>query len=183
MFELKGGKQLAFSDMRKFATVSLLKGEGELARAVAQYGPEPLEKGLTFKKFFSKLAAKPDMLVKPALLDQNLVAGFGNIYTDEVLWTTDVHPESTVDAIPSNKWQAIFTEGKKILRTALKHGGDSMGDYRQINGRGGSFQNMHKVYQKEKTACLKKGCSGTIIKKQVGTRTARFCPTHQKLYK
>ena len=180
MFTLDDGTYLGLSDMRTFARVSLLSGEGAVQKALDGLGPEPLQPRLTFEAFFQKLKTRPKMKVKPALLDQTLVAGFGNIYSDEVLWATEVHPESLVGAIPEKKWCDIFTEGKRILTRALKYGGDSMGDYRTIDGRSGSFQNLHKVYQRDGQECEQ--CGGIIEKKQIGARIGRFCPRHQKLY-
>ena len=186
MFDLKnpGGKavQLAFSDMRKFGSVTLFESTEELEDALAGIGPEPLEPGLSFDLFMSKLRTRPKKKVKTALLDQSLIAGFGNIYTDEVLWAVGVHPESEVGIIPDDRWREIFRQGKKILEVALQHGGDSMGDYRNIDGQGGSFQNMHKAYQKEGTACTRKGCSGVLEKKLIDQRVGRLCPAHQKLF-
>lgn len=179
---LDNGMHLAFSDMRKFATIFLIEDQKQFNDIIAHYGPEPLEKGMTFDRFISRLTTRPRMQVKTALLDQSLVSGFGNIYTDEVLWSVGVHPESLSGNIPESLWRDIFTHGKKILRTALKHGGDSMGDYRKIDGRGGSFHDFHRAYQRENTVCAKPGCHGVLEKMQVGARIARVCPEHQQLY-
>jgi len=115
MFTLENDMQLAFSDMRKFATMTLLENPKEIKALHDQYGPEPLEDGQTTKKLFTKIKMKPNKKIKTALLDQSLIAGYGNIYTDEVLFITSIHPESQVGAIPERKWQELFTEGKKRL--------------------------------------------------------------------
>ena len=180
LFDLDNGQQLALSDMRKFATISLLADEAEMDHIAAQYGPEPLEPRLTFEQFMSHLKNHPKMMVKPALLDQSLIAGFGNIYSDEVLYTARVHPESLVSHIPEEQWRDIFTSGKKILKTAIKYGGDSTGDYRRIDGTGGTYQGMHQVYRRENHACHT--CPGIIEKKQIGPRVGRFCSQCQILY-
>jgi len=173
VFTLENDMQLAFSDMRKFATMTLLENQKEIQTICDQYGPEPLESGQTKEKLFSEVRKKPTKKIKTALLDQSLIAGYGNIYTDEVLFITAIHPESQVGAIPEEKWQELFEEGRKLLKLAIKHGGDSMGDYRRIDGTGGNFHDMHQMYQKEKTPCNQ--CGEIIIKKQIDQRVGRLC--------
>lgn len=180
MLTLNDGRQLAFSDMRKFGTVSLLSNEQEYTEATAHYGPEPLDPKTTFKVFMSKITTRPNMMVKPALLDQSLVAGFGNIYSDEVLFTAGVHPESVVSHIPEDRWRAIYTAGRKLLQKAIKHGGDSTGDYRKVDGRGGTFHGLHQVYGRDGQPCL--DCGEIIEKKQIGARIGRFCSHCQTIY-
>ena len=180
MFDLDDGSQLAFSDMRKFATISLLESYDEYLEMARHYGPEPLQPRLSFGGFMERLQTKPNMMVKPALLDQSLVAGFGNIYSDEVLWAAGVHPESIVSHIPEKQWNDIFTHGKRILRSAIKHGGDSMGDYRRIDGTGGTFQGMHQVYQRDGQPCNR--CGNIIEKKQIGQRIGRLCSGCQQFF-
>ncbi len=180
LFHLGNGMHLAFSDMRKFASMTLLENESEIQDLLHQYGPEPLAHGMTAHKLFHKLKTRPNKKIKTALLDQSLVAGYGNIYTDEALFASCIHPESRVRAIPDDAWEKLFIESKKILRSAIKHGGDSMGDYRRIDGTGGTFHNMHTMYQKEKTPCIR--CEEIIIKKQIDARVGRLCPNCQVLY-
>ena len=69
----------------------------------------------------------------------------------------------------------------EILRKGIDFGGDSMSDYRNIDGLRGDFQNHHNVYQKKGEKCMKKGCNGVIIRKVVNGRSAHFCNIHQKL--
>ena len=180
MCTFEDGQMMAFSDMRTFGTISLLEDNRQYTQAITGLGPEPLARSTTLKVFVSQLHKRPRMMVKPALLDQSLIAGFGNIYSDEVLWSARVHPESRVGLIPPAQWQAIYQDGKKILRSAIKHGGDSMGDYRRVDGRGGTYQGMHQVYQREGQACSR--CGGRIEKKLIGARIGRYCPACQALY-
>lgn len=180
MFNLDQDLQLAFSDMRKFGTIVLLENREEYAQTIAHYGPEPLEPDLSFDQFMSKLKTRPHKQVKTALLDQSLIAGFGNIYSDEVLFAARVHPESFVSKIPKQQWYDIYTYGRDILRAAIRHGGDSMGDYRRVDGTGGTYQGLHQVYQRENQACRR--CGKMIEKKQIGARIGRYCPGCQICY-
>lgn len=180
MFTFTDESQLALSDMRTFASVSLLEDPKEVQAAMDQYGPEPLVPGTRWHTLTAKLRTRPNKHIKTALLDQSLIAGFGNIYTDETLWAARVHPESQVGALPDDVWKKIITEGKRILSTALKHGGDSEGDYRRIDGTGGTFHNMHQVYKQEGSPCPR--CGTPIEKKQIGPRVGRYCPACQVRY-
>lgn len=183
-FMLDNRKHLVLSDMRKFAKVTLLKtAELDKSLHLKHLGPEPLDRKFTLSKFKSRLQKNPKGKIKQLLMNQSLIAGIGNIYADEILWRAGVHPLSKLDRIPENKLGLIFTSTKILLRRGIDLGGDSMDDYRNINGEKGKFQEQHKVYQRNKSQCLKKGCQGTIEKIRVGSRGTHFCHVHQILYK
>ena len=116
-------------------------------------------------------------------MNPEFIAGIGNIYSDEILWKVGVHPESEISKIPSFLLKEIIKFSKKILKSSIDIGGDSMSDFRNIEGERGKFQNKHKCYKLENTPCQKKGCYGILKKNKIGSRIARFCPSHQKLYK
>ncbi|MDO8569348.1 MAG: DNA-formamidopyrimidine glycosylase [bacterium] len=194
-FKLDNGKHLVLSDMRKFAKVTLVKtSELEKSLHIKHLGPEPLENNFQFSIFSSQLKKKPRGKIKQVLMDQSLISGIGNIYSDEILWHANVHPLSHPNKIPDRNLKAMFVATKAILKKGLDFGGDSMSDYRNIKGEKGKFQEHHRAYQKHKTKCLKKGrsalrasgsksCSGVLEKMRVGGRSAHFCPVHQTLYK
>ncbi|HEY4505472.1 MAG TPA: bifunctional DNA-formamidopyrimidine glycosylase/DNA-(apurinic or apyrimidinic site) lyase [Candidatus Paceibacterota bacterium] len=180
IFTLSNGKHLAFSDMRRFAKVVLFETNKKNEFVdLAGLGPEPLD-NLSLKTFKTQLMKKPSGKIKTVLMDQSIVAGIGNIYSDEILWTAGVHPERRVktlkDVEVKNMWKAM----KVILKSSIKMGGDSMSDYRNVHGEKGRFQNAHKVYRRTKEKCLRKNCSGTIKRKVIGGRSGHFCDTHQK---
>ena len=114
-------------------------------------------------------------------MDQELISGIGNIYSDEALWLTGIHPEEKPKKIISEKTSQLFKNIKIILKKGIDFGGDSTSDYRQPDGTPGNFQKHHKVYRRRGENCLKKGCNGKIIRKVVGGRSAHFCEKHQKL--
>ncbi len=181
---LENGKHLALSDMRKFAKVTLVK-ESELDQCLhlQHLGPEPLEKDFKFSDFDFQLNKRSKGKIKQVLLDQSLISGIGNIYSDEILWRAGVHPESIEEKIPEKKKREMFKVMKSVLKEGIDFGGDSMSDYRNIKGERGKFQERHRAYRKTGTKCSKRGCSGVIERKVVGGRSAHFCPVHQKLYK
>jgi len=179
-------KHLVLSDMRKFAKITLIP-ENKLLQSIhlAEIGPDPLEKNFTFQMFTKRLDLRPIRTIKQVLMDQSIIAGVGNIYSDEALWQAGVHPEERVKNIPSVILKKIYHSLLSVLSKGINFGGDSMSDYRNIYGERGKFQNHHNVYQKKGEKCTFKAggkvCRGTIIRKIVGGRSAHFCDTHQKL--
>jgi formamidopyrimidine-DNA glycosylase len=178
VFSLDNGKKLVFSDMRKFAKVMLLEKDG-----LEHLGPEPLDKSFKFENFKLRILMRPKGKIKQVLLDQSLIAGIGNIYSDEILWLANVHPLSIVNKIPEQNLKLMFEAMKKTLAKGIDFGGDSTSDYRNIKGERGKFQATHNAYQMNKKRCKKRGCQGILERMVVGGRSAHFCPVHQKIFK
>ena len=182
-FKLDNGKVLALSDTRRFAKVTLVETKSLYDSPHLQgLGPEPLEENFQFTNFITQLNKRPSAPIKQALMDQSLIAGIGNIYSDEILWRANVHPMSKVGRVPEKNMKLAFTAMKEVLKRGIDFGGDSMSDYRNIEGKKGKFQEHHRAYRRTGKPCTKRGCGGIIIRTVVATRSAHFCPTHQKLY-
>ncbi len=182
-FTLDNKKHLVFSDMRKFAKVTLLPTKDiKNSLHLSHLGPEPLDKSFTYKIFKERLLKKPRGKIKTVLMDQTLIAGIGNIYSGEILWRAGVHPLSIPSAIPEKNLKEMFKATKETLKKGIDFGGDSMSDYKNINGEKGEFQEHHKAYRRTGLKCLKPKCKGVIERLVVGTRSAHFCPVHQKLF-
>lgn len=180
---LDSQKHLAFSDMRKFAKITLIPTDKlDESLHVLHLGPEPLDKKFTFEIFKEGLLKKPKGKIKTVLMDQEIIVGIGNIYSDEILWRVSVHPLSIVQAIPEKNLKKMFKAVKETLKKGIDFGGDSMSDYRNINGEKGKFQDYHRAYQRTGLKCLKPRCKGIIKRMVVGARSAHFCPVHQKLF-
>jgi formamidopyrimidine-DNA glycosylase len=180
IFSLSNGKQLALSDMRKFAKVLVWPTDklDELPDIV-KLGPEPLDPSFDFKKF-RKILGNRRGKIKVILMNQEIIAGIGNIYSDEILWDAGIHPLKLSEKIKERELKNIFNAMKKILNRAIKAKGDSMSDYRRPSGEKGKYQEIQNAYQMTGQKCLKK--DGGIIKRiKIGGRSAHFCPTHQKL--
>lgn len=181
LFALSDGKHLAFSDSRKFGRIA-----HELTSALAHspqlahLGPEPLEKNFGTAAFEKALMRRPRARVKQALMDQRLIAGIGNIYSDEMLWRAGIHPEARVASIPPARMKRLFRAMKDVLRQGIDLGGDSTSDYRNIEGARGAFQGRHRAYRRTGETCGQKGCRGVILRKLVGGRSAHYCSVHQK---
>ncbi len=181
VFTLSDKNNLVLSDMRKFAKVFVsdtdkIDKEDDLKKL----GPEPLDKNFTYKIFKERLLKKPKGIIKTILMDQEIISGIGNIYSDEVLWYSGIHPLEKVENITESKMKSLYQSILKILKQAITVGGDSMSDYRNPYGEKGGYQKIHKAYQRTGEKCGKK--DGGIIKRiKIGGRSAHFCPVHQKL--
>lgn len=180
---LSNNKHIVLSDMRKFAKVTLIQTPTlSDSLHIKDLGIEPFDKKFNYKVFIEIISKKAKSPIKQVLMDQTLIVGIGNIYSDEILWASNVHPESKPKNIPEKSKRLMYENIKKILKKGIDFGGDSMSDYRNVHGEKGKFQNKHNVYQRKGEKCLKKSCSGIIERKVIGGRSAHFCPKHQILY-
>ncbi len=180
VFELDNGKHVAFSDMRKFATVKLISDKKALAKEFSQTGPEPLDPKFDWRELKRVVLQKPNGKIKTVLMDVGVIAGIGNIYSDEILWNTKINPERRASKISDAEFKSILKFTKQLLTKGIDFGGDSMSDYRNPYGMKGKFQAHHQVYQRKNEKCLRRGCDGVIKRIVVGARSAHFCPACQR---
>jgi formamidopyrimidine-DNA glycosylase len=170
--------------VRKFAKITLLDSDNiHNSSHLKDIGPEPLFKEFTFDKFEQRLQIKPNGKIKQVLMDQSILAGIGNIYADESLWRSGIHPAALVKNIPINIKRFLCKAIKNTLTKGIDLGGDSMQDYRNVLGLKGKFQEHHGVYQKTGMKCDKRGCRGKIIRIVLGGRGTHLCDAHQKMWK
>ncbi len=171
---LKSGEQIALPDIRKFAKVMLGKNK-EIQEELKDVAPDPFE--ITEEKFIERIKNKKGK-IKTALMKQSVVSGIGNIYSDEVLFLSKIHPERVIKDLAREEIGRIYKNAKKILREAIKEKGTSVSDYRDIEGRRGEYGRRLKVYRKEGQKCL--NCGEEIKRKKVNSRSAHFCSKCQK---
>jgi len=176
---LSNGRQLALCDMRKFAKAMVWPTSKLSELKDIKLGPDPMDKNFDFKKFKNALAGKK-LKIKQALMDQKVIAGIGNIYSDEILWLAGVHPFKKTDKLTQQNLQKIYGAIKPVLKRALAARGSSYIDYRDALGKKGKYQNMQYAYGMEGEKC-KKNDGGVIKRMKMGGRSAHFCPVHQKL--
>jgi len=178
-FFLNDGRQLALSDLRKFAKVELWdRDKLEISDEMKNLGPEPLEKNFTFEKFKETLQQAQGK-IKQVLMDQTVIAGIGNIYSDEILWQAKIHPFQDISKLSEEELEKIYQAMKEILKKAIDAKGESISDFRRISGEKGGFDPLRKVYRREGEKCPR---CGTIIKRiKIGGRSVHFCPKCQKL--
>ena len=142
---------------------------------VAKLGPEPLEVGLAE---FSKRLRGRKTRVKPLLLNQAFIAGLGNIYVDEMLFTAGIHPLTHASRLSAVRAAKLHRAMVETLTLAIEHRGSSISDYVDADGNRGNFQMLHRVYGREGEPCAT--CGRPIKKAVVATRGTHYCPVCQK---
>lgn len=172
--------KLYFNDQRKFGWIRLVKNK-DLANVkfLQKLGPEPLEKEFTFEVFKKRIFKHPNANIKAVLLNQEVLAGIGNIYADESLWGAKIHPSSKVSNISLSKLKNLFKEIIYILNLSIEKGGSSNRNYVNADGKKGSFTEFARVFRREKLNCPR--CSTAIEKIRVAGRGTHICPKCQKI--
>lgn len=176
IFFLDNGCQMALSDLRKFAKVELWgQKELSLASTLKNLGQDALKISLT--KFAEKIKAQKGK-IKQVLMDQEVIAGIGNIYSDEILFEAKINPQTISKELKQNQIKTIYKAMQSILKIAIKQGGTSFSDFRNPNGEKGNFGDIAKVYRKFGQKCPR--CKTKISRIKMGGRSAHFCPKCQK---
>lgn len=184
LFTFDNGQMLALSDLRKFAKAELWKTKDlENSDLIKSLGPEPLDKNFSFEKFMkafeSYLNLKRKGKIKQVLMDQNIIAGIGNIYSDEILWRAKIHPFTEVSKLKKQDFKNIYKYLKDVLKKAIILKGESFSDFRTPSGEKGGFDIIRRAYQREGEKCFR--CKNIIKRVKMGNRSAHFCPKCQKL--
>lgn len=178
-FDIAGNPahQLRFNDYRRFGRLRLYHTEELLdQKGMKELGPEPLE--ITVRAFARLARSRPRQL-KAALLDQSFLAGIGNIYADEALFASRLHPRRLTTSVSEQKLRELLQHIKRLLRRSIRAMGTSVDSYAGVNGQPGRFQNYLLVYNREGEPCRR--CGATIVRRKIGARSAHYCPRCQRL--
>ncbi|MCL2085728.1 bifunctional DNA-formamidopyrimidine glycosylase/DNA-(apurinic or apyrimidinic site) lyase [Candidatus Saccharibacteria bacterium] len=177
--DLENGK-LFYGDERKFGWVRLMKTDevGDLP-FLQKAGPDFNDPNLKFKTFKERIKRHPKMKIKAALLDQTIAAGLGNIYADETLALSRIHPLRLVSDLSDKELKTIFDSAREILAKAISLHGSSWRNYRDANGDRGSYLDNALVYGRAGEPCP--FCGGTLEKIKVAGRGTVLCPKCQRL--
>jgi len=157
VFEFADGTLLAFDDMRLFGVVDLVRDPDEFIRERG-LGPDPLMIGL--RQFRARIAGRRGA-IKPLLLSQELIAGVGNLYADETLFRSGIHPRRGADRLGDDDIKSLFANLRRVLRDAI-----------------GGRRVFLITHREEGEPCPR--CGGTLRRAVVGGRTTYFCDLHQK---
>ncbi len=170
IFELDNEHQLRFKDMRKFGRVYLVDDPNTV---VGKLGPEPLPDDFTaedFKALFKKRSGR----LKPLLLNQEFIAGIGNIYADESCFIAKVDPRRSVDTLTDDELERLYHAIRQALNNGIMYKGASLDEVY----RGGEFQNHFQAYGRTDEPCF--NCGKPIHRIVLGGRSTHFCASCQK---
>jgi formamidopyrimidine-DNA glycosylase len=190
IFHLDNGT-LYYNDVRQFGYVLYYKSEAHLdsEKHFENIGIEPFDENFTLEYFKEKIKQKvkksknansQSLAIKKVLLEQEIVVGCGNIYCDEVLWSSSVLPTRSLKSLKVNEIERMYENIKIILDKAINSGGSSIANYLLVDGSRGNYADYHNVYQKTGTQCKFTKCKGIIEKIVLSGRGTHFCPVHQK---
>lgn len=170
--------KLFFNDQRKFGYVKLIPtAEVDELPFFKKLGPEPLVDTFTSKEFIERMSRRKNTTVKAALLDQSVLAGVGNIYADESLFASQIHPARRVHELKETELATLLREVKAVMELSIEKGGSTDRNYVNAEGKKGSYIEIAKVFRREGQTCL---VDGTIIlKSRVAGRGTHYCPSCQ----
>jgi formamidopyrimidine-DNA glycosylase len=176
-FNLDGGRRLLFTDPRKFGRIELwpLKQEHDALKGL---GPEPLSDEFTSEILAKSLAGRKGP-IKQVLLNQEVIAGLGNIYADEALYYACIHPLRRANSLTPTELQLLHKGIVSVLTLGIEHGGTSFSEYRDLWGEAGDNYNHVSVYHQQGKPCPR--CGTPIERIVVAQRSTHFCPNCQKL--
>lgn len=184
VFTLDDGK-LFYNDVRKFGYVLCYENKQDFEKLdhFVGLGLEPLNESksvhadFSFEKFTQNMKKQTGVL-KKIFLEQKVVVGLGNIYSDEVCFAAGVMPDRKVESLKKFEIEALYNEIIRILPLAVNLGGSSIANYLLADGSRGNYAREHKVYQKSGQKCVK--CKTILVKTQLAGRSTVHCPKCQK---
>lgn len=173
---LQGGNKVVFDDTRTFGKIKIFNKE-DVIPDLEKLGVEPLSYLLT-AKYLKKKWGNRTAPVKSLMLQQDIIAGLGNIYACEILYRSRIHPLISGKDLNSKQLDSIVDETQQVLKEAIEMNGTSISDFRRVDEKSGEFQHFLRVYQK-------KECPEQHIleKLKIAGRTTYFCPVCQKMKK
>ncbi len=172
IFSFSDGSHLYFNDQRRFGWIKVIKDFSE------NLGPEPLEKSFTWQILKQNLLRHKSMPVKVAIMDQTVVSGVGNIYSNEACFNAKLDPGRKVSTLTDIEFKRLYEGIKIALQTGIKYGGSTIAHFVDPEGHKGYFLDYAFVYGLDKHPC--KVCGTEIKKISLTGRGTYFCPTCQK---
>jgi formamidopyrimidine-DNA glycosylase len=171
---LDDGRELRYTDVRRFGQIRIIDA-GERAAFLGKTGIDPLE--ATEHEFRAMLQGRRAR-IKALLLDQHVMGGMGNIYTDESLWRARIHPMRLGSNLRDVEIRKLYRAVREVLTEAIRMRGSSISDYVDSDGKRGGFQRRHRVYGRKGKKCFR--CGTPIRRAIVAGRSSYFCPECQR---
>ncbi len=178
-WRLDDGLELRLHDTRRFGSVRVVTAEEapDIESTVLKAtGPEPFGESCTPEYFLGQAQGKKQP-VKSFLMDMKIIAGVGNIYANECLFTCGINPARPAADLRLRDWRRLLPNLRAILQQAIDCGGSTISDYVNAGGKPGYFQVHFKVYGREGEPCPE--CGTPIEKIRLGGRASYFCPRCQ----
>ncbi|MBQ6605966.1 bifunctional DNA-formamidopyrimidine glycosylase/DNA-(apurinic or apyrimidinic site) lyase [Candidatus Saccharibacteria bacterium] len=178
IIEFSDGAKLFFNDQRKFGFIKVVKTEKiEEEAFIRKLGKEPWE--ITVEEFYEKLKRHKNSAIKAVILDQEVIAGLGNIYADEALYFSGIRPTRKAGEISKLEAKRLILGAKTVMERSLEAGGSTIKNYVKADGTRGNYLDLFaKVYGRGGEKCEK--CGGEIKKIKVGGRGTHYCEECQK---
>lgn len=177
-FILNNHTCLRYHDPRRFGLMVWTEQSPDEHPKIQKLGPEPLSDQWHAESLL-KNSQKRSIAIKTLLMDPQVVVGVGNIYANEALFASNIHPQTRASEISLNDCACLVQHIKNILRQAIEQGGTTLKDFRQTNGKLGYFIQSLKVYGRENQPCLT--CQHPIKKISLGQRGTYYCPHCQTI--
>ena len=172
-----GRLELRFIDQRTFGWLAVENTAEGVPTSASHIARDPFDPEFDLDVCVARFMAKRTE-IKRALLDQEVISGVGNIYADETLWRSKVHPETRCEKMKPGKVREVILNATKVMREALAQGGTSFDElYINVNGESGYFERSLAVYGREGESCPK--CHSAIRRIRFANRSSHFCPKCQ----
>ncbi len=180
IFDLSNDQKLIYNDIRKFGFIKFIqKVNLDKNSHLKHLGPEPLSSKFNIRYFKNYIAGR-ERNIKNILMDQKFISGLGNIYVNEILFSSGIRPVKKINELTNVEIKKIIKYSKKVISKAIILGGSSIKNFSSSSGKKGSFQQHFSVYGKKGENCPKVKCSGRIKKIVVANRASFFCNKCQK---
>lgn len=177
IIHLDNGQELRFADLRRFGRFWLLRrGEADVFSGAERLGPEPFDAGFD-ASYLKSVFAKRKKAVKSCLLDQEFIAGIGNIYADESLFLAKIRPERPAATLAADEWERLAAAVREALLTGIEENRMSAEEYLAGRGRGYRYRYLN-VYGRAGEPCRR--CGERLCRAVVGGRGSVYCPKCQK---
>lgn len=176
IFSFADGSELRFTDLRKFGRIYLFLSRADLEQHFSKLGAEPLLEEFTEDQFVKLFTNRKGQL-KQLLLNQNVLVGLGNIYVNEALWLSGLHPQRQAATLTEEELRRLYRAVREVLQVAVDNRGTTLSDYLDGEGQRGRNQEFLRVHEREGEPCF--NCQTPIAKIVVGQRGTYFCPNCQ----
>ena len=176
----KKNNELRYIDVRSFGQMWWINEElspHKIIKGLGSLGPEPFSKEFD-PKYLKKIISNRTKSIKAILLDQTIVAGIGNIYADESLYSAGIAPFREAKTIKNNELIKLKESIVDVLKKSIGSGGTTFSDFRDLDGENGNFGLQTNVYRRTGKECRK--CGNLIVKQKIAGRSTHWCPNCQK---